>query len=329
MRKGGALYYLHADHLGSTVMTTQGQAIDSTQQYAAFGSPRSSSGTLPTDHTYTGQKRDGTGLMYYRARYYDPSLGQFISPDTIVPDPSSVLSYNRYLYTRGNPLNRVDPTGNIDQGPYINPGSNCWRWCGGAPSMNPRRPSPEAVQESQLRQQQAEAATGYLIGALEGAPYIDTPNDVTVAITGCGYRCRAGYEEPTGFWGRTGGVVAVVLPVSQRFLSVATEFGINSYKALGDSLGKGSGLQRHHIVEKRFANTLGVDDTNDMLSVAVTKEDHQLFTNAWRKAIGYVNDNNAVNTATATQEQIWSAAKDIYANYSDLLDAAKKTIFDE
>ena len=52
--------------------------------------------------------------MYYRARYYDPSLGQFVSPDTIVPDASSVLSYNRYLYTRGNPLNRVDPTGYKD-----------------------------------------------------------------------------------------------------------------------------------------------------------------------------------------------------------------------
>ena len=49
--------------------------------------------------------------MYYRARYYDPSLGQFISPDTIVPDPSSVLSYNRYLYTRGNPIVFSDPTG--------------------------------------------------------------------------------------------------------------------------------------------------------------------------------------------------------------------------
>ena len=103
MRKGSTLYYLHADHLGSTVLTTDANGnIHSNQQYAAFGAPRSSSGTLPTDHTYTGQKRDGTGLMYYRARYYDPSLGQFISPDTIVPDPSNVLDYKRYLYVRGN-----------------------------------------------------------------------------------------------------------------------------------------------------------------------------------------------------------------------------------
>ena len=49
--------------------------------------------------------------MYYRARYYDPSLGQFISPDTIVPDASNVLDYNRYLYVRGNAINLNDPTG--------------------------------------------------------------------------------------------------------------------------------------------------------------------------------------------------------------------------
>ena len=112
MRKGGALYYLHADHLGSTVLTTDANGVSqSNQQYAAFGSPRGGSGTLPTDHTYTGQKRDGTGLMYYRARYYDPSLGQFVSPDTIVPDPSNVLDYNRYLYGLGNPVKFSDPSG--------------------------------------------------------------------------------------------------------------------------------------------------------------------------------------------------------------------------
>ena len=49
--------------------------------------------------------------MYYRARYYDPSLGQFVSPDTIVPEPSNVLDYNRYLYGLGNPVRYNDPTG--------------------------------------------------------------------------------------------------------------------------------------------------------------------------------------------------------------------------
>jgi hypothetical protein len=45
------------------------------------------------------------------ARYYDPDLGYFIQPDTIVPDPGNVLDYNRYGYARFNPLKYNDPTG--------------------------------------------------------------------------------------------------------------------------------------------------------------------------------------------------------------------------
>ena len=49
--------------------------------------------------------------MYYNARYYDPQIGHFISPDTIVPSSGSVLAYNRYMYTYGNPIKYNDPTG--------------------------------------------------------------------------------------------------------------------------------------------------------------------------------------------------------------------------
>ena len=80
--------------------------------YYAFGSERRADGPhLATDYRFTGQKADGTGLYYYNARYYDPVIGQFISPDTIVPDPNRVYGYNRYMYTMGNPLNLVDPSG--------------------------------------------------------------------------------------------------------------------------------------------------------------------------------------------------------------------------
>jgi RHS repeat-associated protein len=95
-----------------------------------------------TDHKFTGQKLDGTGLMYFNARYYDPVIGAFISPDTIVPDATRLFSYNRYMYVSGNPLNRIDPTGHIDVSPYLDPGTNCWSWCGVA-TMNPR-PHPMA-----------------------------------------------------------------------------------------------------------------------------------------------------------------------------------------
>jgi RHS repeat-associated protein len=72
----------------------------------AYGATRSSSGTLPTDRTFTGQKQAPrgypTGLLYYNARYYDPALGLFISPDTLVPDAGVLYDYNRFMYGSGN-----------------------------------------------------------------------------------------------------------------------------------------------------------------------------------------------------------------------------------
>jgi RHS repeat-associated protein len=57
---------------------------------------------------------DETGLFYfYQSRYYDPELGRFTQPDTIVPDPDDPQALNRYTYVNNNPLNLVDPTGHF------------------------------------------------------------------------------------------------------------------------------------------------------------------------------------------------------------------------
>jgi len=81
-------------------------------RYYAYGRERTASlAALPTDYTFTGQKLDGTGLVYMNARYYDPQLGTFISPDSLVPDATSLADYNRYMYASGNPVKFVDPTG--------------------------------------------------------------------------------------------------------------------------------------------------------------------------------------------------------------------------
>ena len=48
-----------------------------------------SGGITSTSLNYTGQRRDDTGLLYYNARYYDPSIGRFISADTVVPGNAS------------------------------------------------------------------------------------------------------------------------------------------------------------------------------------------------------------------------------------------------
>jgi len=78
---------------------------------------------------------------------------------------------------------------------------------------------------------------------------------------------------------------------------------------------RGSGLEVHHLVEKRFADTLDIAH-GDMLSIVLTKEEHQLFTNGWRKAIGYGSA-----TLGADKKRIVEAARDVYRNSPGILQA--------
>ena len=105
----GTLSYLATSYQGSVV-----EALDSTgtvgvtasQLYVPYGGIRYANGSLPTDYGYTGQRRDAsTGLDYYGARYYDPTVGQFTSADT------EVDGSNRYGYVGGNPTTATDPSG--------------------------------------------------------------------------------------------------------------------------------------------------------------------------------------------------------------------------
>jgi RHS repeat-associated protein len=54
---------------------------------------------------------DPTGLVFLRARYYDPSVGRFLTPDTIVPDPLRSMGWNQYAYGYNNPIGYADPSG--------------------------------------------------------------------------------------------------------------------------------------------------------------------------------------------------------------------------
>ena len=88
MRQGSAVYYPIGDHLGSTstVIRASDLAVVGRQWYYPFGGSRHSTGSLPTDRLFTGQRREaGLGSLYdYNARFYS-TVGRFISPDTIVP----------------------------------------------------------------------------------------------------------------------------------------------------------------------------------------------------------------------------------------------------
>jgi len=106
----GATYYYSGDNLGSTrVLTDASGAVVNSYSYSPYGSLSSSTGTVPNPLLYGGQYLDsGSGLYYLRARYYDPATAQFLSVDPLVQ-----LTLSPYGYVQGNPVNAVDPSGEL------------------------------------------------------------------------------------------------------------------------------------------------------------------------------------------------------------------------
>ncbi len=79
-----------------------------------------------TDFGYTFQRNlPDTGLMDYKARAYDPTLGRFIQPDTIIPGAGNPQAFNRYGYVKNNPINLNDPSGQRETGPCGAYGEDC------------------------------------------------------------------------------------------------------------------------------------------------------------------------------------------------------------
>jgi RHS repeat-associated protein len=98
-----------ADGLGSTLALTDSVGVVQTEYtYEPFGNTMTSGATSANPSQHTGRENDGTGLYYYRARYYHPGLQRFISQDPIGFRGKDV---NLYAYVQNNPANFIDPTG--------------------------------------------------------------------------------------------------------------------------------------------------------------------------------------------------------------------------
>jgi RHS repeat-associated protein len=105
VRQSSASEFYHTDALGS-VLTLTGQtgAVQTTYNYEAFGKA-TITGTSTNPFQYTGRENDGTGLYYYRTRYYTSQYHRFISEDPIRAD------ITLYAYAGNRPLVATDPFG--------------------------------------------------------------------------------------------------------------------------------------------------------------------------------------------------------------------------
>jgi RHS repeat-associated protein len=107
----GNVYYYHYDGIGTTIaMTDSSGNIVNKYAYDEFGNLLNSVEAISNPFLYVGQygvMDDDNGLLYMRARYYDPEVGRFISKDPIGYEGG----LNLYGYGSNNPENLVDPTG--------------------------------------------------------------------------------------------------------------------------------------------------------------------------------------------------------------------------
>ena len=105
-----ATRYQHTDALGSPVATTDtnGALVERTQ-YEPYGSAINKT---VDGIGYTGHVMDAaTGLTYMQQRYYDPTLGRFLSNDPVTANSGNGGNFNRYWYANNSPYRFTDPDG--------------------------------------------------------------------------------------------------------------------------------------------------------------------------------------------------------------------------
>lgn len=112
LRSGSTSFY-EQDGLGSVASLSSGAgALTGTYSYNSFGNLTASTGTVTNPLHYTGRELDSeTGIYQYRARYYDPTAGRFISEDPL----RFAAGMNFFAYVHNNPLVLDDPTGLCDK----------------------------------------------------------------------------------------------------------------------------------------------------------------------------------------------------------------------
>jgi RHS repeat-associated protein len=110
-RVGLTTTFLHKDHLNSNRLETDATGTVITRvSYSPYGEATSTPGPIGSKGYINERFDPETGLLYLNARYMDPKLGRFISPDTWDPTQEGV-GFNRYAYAGNDPVNNSDPNG--------------------------------------------------------------------------------------------------------------------------------------------------------------------------------------------------------------------------
>lgn len=107
----GVSNFYEQDGLGSvTSLTNSSGSLSQTYTFDSFGNTTASSGSVANPYQYTAREFDSeTGLYYYRARYYDPSIGRFVTEDPLAFN----AGIDFYVYVGNVPTEYIDPFGQV------------------------------------------------------------------------------------------------------------------------------------------------------------------------------------------------------------------------
>lgn len=134
---------LLSDALGSTVALVDGAGAAQTQYtYEPFGATSTSGAGSANPVQYTGRENDGTGVYFYRNRYYSPTIQRFVSEDPIGFGGGGV---NFYAYVGNDPINLIDPSGLT----WASNWNYFWDWSLGRPP-NTRNYGPNDVETQEM-----------------------------------------------------------------------------------------------------------------------------------------------------------------------------------
>ncbi len=110
----GTEYFL-GDALGSVrQLTNSNGAVTYASAYDPYGVTAQTYGSSQTAYGYAGEYTSNN-MVYLRSRYYSPGMGRFLTRDTWGGDTNSPMSFNRWIYVEGNPVNLTDPSGKFPE----------------------------------------------------------------------------------------------------------------------------------------------------------------------------------------------------------------------
>ena len=107
-------YYLYIAHGDVTQLADASGTVTKSYDYDAFGKEKNIDDNDTNPFRYCGEYFDlSSGTYYLRARYYDPTIGRFLSEDTYKGKATDPLSLNLYTYCENNPIVFIDPSGHV------------------------------------------------------------------------------------------------------------------------------------------------------------------------------------------------------------------------